>query len=253
MKKLRKGLVIYEIRNIIGNPFTTFFGVIFPAFLLFIITKAVSAEVPEAMIPEANASVFITMSLIVPMAVILIGYSANYSQELEQEIPTRMKLFGITEGMLISAKIIAQIIVVTIGLIVYTMIAFIGIDIEMPTWSSALCLIVCLYLSSIIFFAFSHGVASLLKKFGPTFACTMTLYFTIMVLCGMMGVKPEQLPKFMQYVAGLLPMSYISGDFIGFWNGGSYNFVPLIQSFLFMGAVAGIILILSIRKNRRTV
>lgn len=247
-KKSKIGFVFYEIRNIIGNPFTTFFGMAFPTIMLFIITRAVSAEVPEAMVSEANASVFITMSMMVPMAVILIGYASNYSQELEQEIPMRMKLFGITEGTMVAAKMTAQMIVVTVGLLVYTVIAFIGLDMDKPTWRAALILIVCLYLSCVIFFAFAHGIAGMLKKFGPTFVCTMTMYFGIMMLCGMMGVRYEQLPKALQYVADLLPMRYIGNDFIRFWTGGSYNFVPLIQSFLFMGAVTGSLLLISVRK-----
>lgn len=73
-----------------------------------------------------------------------------------------------------------------------------------------------------------------------------------MILCGMMGVRTEQLPKALKTIAYTLPMTYVSNDFIDFWQGGSYNFVPLIQSFLFLGAIAGILLILSLYKNRRS-
>ena len=81
----------------------------------------------------------------------------------------------------------------------------------------------------------------------------MILYFVIMVLCGMMGIQTDQLPGFLQKIAALLPMSYVSSDFIDLWQGGSYNFMPLIQSFLFMGAISGILLLYANYKNRRTV
>lgn len=71
-----------------------------------------------------------------------------------------------------------------------------------------------------------------------------------MILCGMMGVQTEQLPKALRFAAGFLPMSYISSDFIYFWQGGSYRFAPLIQSYLFLGGVAGILLLLSIKKRK---
>ena len=48
--------------------------------------------------------------------------------------------------------------------------------------------------------------------------------------------------KALQKVAATLPMTYISNDFADFWTGGSYNFMPFIQSFIFFGAVTGILL-----------
>ena len=74
-----------------------------------------------------------------------------------------------------------------------------------------------------------------------------------MVLCGMMGVQVEDLPEAAQKVAALFPMSYITSDFAGFWTEGNYNFTPLIQSFLFFGAVSGIILLIALRRERREV
>ena len=74
-KRCSRRLVLYEIRNVLGNPFVYMFGIFFPILMLFIITKAVQADVPESAISQANTAVFITMSLIIPMAVVLLGYS----------------------------------------------------------------------------------------------------------------------------------------------------------------------------------
>ena len=52
-------------------------------------------------------------------------------------------------------------------------------------------------------------------------------------------------------MAALLPMSYISSEFIDFWTDGSYNFAPLVQSFLFTGAVSGIVLLIAVRREHR--
>lgn len=252
-KKCNLGLILYEIRNICGTPLIQFFGIVFPILMSLILTKAILSEVPEAMRQTANTSVVISMSLISPMSILLIGYAANYSQEIEKEVPLRMSLFGYGEKTLILAKAIAQLVFFTISLIIYGVAEVILIDIQMPVFSSLICLIGCLYLIAVILFILAHSIAGILKKFGSTYAITMTLYFLIMIVCGMMGIRTQQLPKALRIMAEMLPMTYISNDFVDFWQGGSYNFVPLLQSFLFLGAVSGILLIVSIYKNKRVV
>ena len=81
----------------------------------------------------------------------------------------------------------------------------------------------------------------------------MSIYFMMMILTGMMGMKTNQLPAVLQRVAQTLPMTYISNDFITFWQGGSYNFMPYIQSCIFFAALAGLLLMASFYKNRRVV
>lgn len=250
-KRLSRRLVSFEIRNVLGNPFVYMFGVFFPIFMLFLMTKALREDVPASMAAQVNTSMFITMGLIIPMAVVLLGYSANYAEELEKEIPLRMQLFGYSQRTAILAKVIAQFAVMIAGLVIYTTVAYATLDMQIPRFSSALCLIICMILLGAIFFALAHGVSTLFKKFGPTYAIMMVFYFGIMILCGMMGIKVESLPEPAQTAAALLPMSYISSDFIDFWQKGSYNFAPLIQAYLFFGAAAGILLLIVLRRERR--
>lgn len=252
-KKCSKRLIIYEIRNIIGNPFTTFFGIVFPIFMLVIITRGIREEMPSSMWMKANTAVFITMSMIIPMAVILLGYAASYSQELEKEVPVRMQLFGYKGRSLMLAKMIAQVIALTAGLIIYTVFSYAMLKLETPKLSSALLLLLCLYLIGVLLFIFAHGLSNLFRRFGPTYAVSMLFYFGVMIICGMMGIKVDSLPPAIKYVSSLLPMSYVGSDFIEFWQGGAYNFGPLIQSFLFFGAVCGILLICALRKSGRRV
>lgn len=245
-------LISYEIRNVLGNPFIYMFGVFFPVLMLFLITKTMQ-QVPESMIAKVNTGVFITMSLIIPMAVVLLGYSANYSQELEKEIPLRLQLFGFLPRTTLLAKIIAQLLVMIAASAFYTVVAYLTIDLQVPRLSSALCLMLCHLILCAIFFALAHGVATIFKKFGLTYAIMMVFYFGVMILCGMMGIQTNILPEPLRKLAELLPMSYISSDFIDFWKKGSYNFVPLIQAFLFFGAVTGIILLIALRREKREI
>lgn len=252
-KKCNLNLILYEIRNISGNFFVHFFGIVFPILMSLILTQAVGSQVPEVIRQDVVTSIVISMSLVCPLAIILIGYPANYSQEVEKGVPLRMRLFGYGEKSVILAKVIAQLIFLTIALGIFGIAEVVLIDIQKPALSSLLCLIGCLYLLAIILFILAHAIANILKRFGPTFAVTMTLYFLIMIVCGMMGVSTEQLPKALQAVANTLPMTYICNDFSDFWQGGSYNFVPLIQSFLFLGAFSGILLLFASYKDRRAV
>jgi len=252
-KQLNWHLVSYELRNIAGNIFVIFFGVFFPIMMSALFSVVLKKQVPEDMYPKTVTSIFITMSMIIPMAVLLIGYAANYSQELEKDIPLRMNLFGFRERTMLAAKMIAYLIFTTAAFVLYTGFDVIMLDLEVPKLSSAICLIISLYALSVILFVLAHGLATIFKKFGPTYAVSMLLYFGFMILCGMMGVTVDQLPKGLHVVAKVFPMSYISSDFIDFWQGGKYNFAPFVQSFLFFGAVSFIILFLSIRKNQRVI
>lgn len=252
-RKCSLSLIIYELRNINGNLFVHFFGIIFPILMSVVLSKAVGDQVPEETRKEAITTIMLTMTLVIPMCIMLIGYGALYSQEVERGIPLRMRLFGIEEKSVMLAKIIAHLIFLTIALVVFGVFQILFMDVLKPAFSSFICLLLSLYLLGIFFLIIAHAVSNIFQKFGITFGVVMFLYFIFMILSGMMGVRMEQLPMIMQKIAKTLPMSYISNDFIEFWQGGSYNFVPFIQSFIFLGAVSGILLLYSFHKTRRVV
>jgi len=252
-KLFNLGLVKYEFRNLMGNIFTIIFGVFFPIGITLFFGKALVGNVPEDMRDVFITSIFITSILIIPLASILVGYSAVFSQELEKNIPLRFRLFGYSEKTVLTSKICANLIFITLSLILYTVVICSVLKIQMPTLSSALILIVSLYLLSTFLFILAHGIALFFKKFGPTYAITMMLYFAIMILSGMFGVQAKDFPDAIKAVAYVLPTTYIGGEFIDFWQGGSYNFVPYIQSFIFFAAVSCIILFMSIHHDSRRI
>ncbi|MDY5911587.1 MAG: ABC transporter permease, partial [Inconstantimicrobium porci] len=81
---------------------------------------------------------------------------------------------------------------------------------------------------------------------------TMLIYFGAMMVSGMFGVKVDKLAKPLRYVAYLLPTTYISQDFIDFWQSGSYNFAPFVQSVIFVAVVGVLVLSYALYKNSRT-
>ncbi|MGL5086621.1 MAG: ABC transporter permease [Clostridium sp.] len=247
------GLIKYEIRNLIGNVFTVVFGLFFPIGMSILMGNTVGTKVPEAGREVVITGIFITISLIIPLATVLVGYSATFSQELENQVPLRLTLFGYKESALIISKISASLIFMTISLIFYTIVNYIVFKLPMPTVGSAIILITSLYSLAIALFILAHGVALFFKKFGPTYAITMGLYFIIMILSGLLGVQVKDLPILIRSIAYMLPTSYINSDFTSFWTGGSYNFVPFIQSFIFLMAISCIVLFLALNKNSRRI
>lgn len=252
-KLFNLGLIKYELRNLIGNIFTMIFGVFFPIGLTIFLGAVMGGKVPENMRESFITGVFITSSLIIPLASILVGYSAIFSQELEKNIPLRFRLFGYSEKTVLISKICANLIFMTLSLVLYTAVVCSVLKVQVPSVSSALIFIVSLYLLSIFLFILAHGIALFFKRFGPTYAVTMILYFAIMILSGMFGVQAKDFPDSIKAVAYAFPTTYISGEFIDFWQGGSYNFVPYIQSFIFFAAVSCIILFMSIQHNIRRI
>lgn len=250
-KKLSFRLVIYELRNVSGNWYVMFFGIVFPILLSVILSGTVTGQLSGEIKKEVVTTIVLTMSLVMPMSIMLLGYAALYANEVEKGIPLRLRLFGYEEKTVMTAKLIAHLMFLTIAFIIFAVAEPLFLDILMPKGGALFGLVICLYVLGIIFLIIAHAIANLCGRFGPTYAVTMILYFLIMILCGMMGARTEQLPKLLQKVAWMLPMTYISSDFIDLWKGESYNFMPMIQSYLFFAALAGILLMVSLHKNRR--
>lgn len=243
-------LLKYELRNLTGNIFVLIFGVLFPIFFTIFFDKTINIKVPDEIRPTVSTTMFITSSMIVPLATTFIGYAAIFSQELEKEIPLRLRLFGYSDKIMVITKIIANLITLTGSLIIYTGACLSVIKIKTPVFSSVIIWLISIYTLCIFLFILAHGIALFVKKFGTTYAITMTLYFGIMIVSGMFGIQVKDFPPAMKQIAHLFPTSYISSDFVEFWSGGAYNFAPFIQSFLSFGAVSFIVLFSAIYFNR---
>ncbi|GAA0114886.1 ABC transporter permease [Clostridium senegalense] len=246
-------LIKYEIRNLMGNIFTIIFGLVFPIVMSILMSNLIGGKVPENMRQQVVTNIFITSSMIIPLATVLVGYSAIFSNELEKNIPLRFKLFGYSENSLIISKVFANLFFITGGLIFYTVVNFLVLDLLIPTAKSGVILIIALYLLSIILFILAHGIALIFKKFGITYAITMTIYFGIMILSGLFGIQAKEFPPVLRKVAYTLPTTYIGNEFIDFWSGGVYNFVPFIQSLIFFASVSGIVLFFAVAYNSRKI
>ncbi|CAM3702549.1 ABC transporter permease [Erysipelothrix urinaevulpis] len=246
-----KQLIKYEFRNLLGNFFGIFFGIAFPILMTNILHPVIMSKVPEAAQGSASVQIYITNLLMVPLAMMFVGFSALFSQELENDVTIRMQLFGINESQQMKAKMVAQGLSVVVGISIYSLFTLPILNLPKPTIFAVISLVIAIIILSIILFILSFSIALLAKKFSVTYGITMTLYFGMMVFSGMMGIETQDLPKVFQYISKGFPTSFIVSDFKEVWTLTSYNFAPLIQSLLFFGAVSGLVCYGALAQRKR--
>lgn len=245
-------MLFFEFRKTIGNPYVHIFGVGMPILMMIIITRAVVGEIVEtAVLAATKTTIFLGIGVLIPMATIFMGYGISQAQELEKGIPQRMGLFGIRISVTLCNRILSELLFMLIAFVIYFTAGYAVVGVELPKVSGAVLYVVCILVLSVILFSLAHAIASLLKKFSLTYCVTMLLYFAQMILGGMMGISYDNMPSALQTAARMLPVTYINRDFYTVWRGKYYNFVPMVQAYLLMGAFAGILLFLSIRKEMR--
>ncbi|MDI9471056.1 MAG: ABC transporter permease [Bacillota bacterium] len=238
-------LVRYELFNLFGVIYVPFFGLVFPLLMSFLLANTALLEVPAAFRQEAVSRLVLSMLQMVPLAAIFLGHGALYSQEQEKQVPLRLELFGLTPTLQMLAKMTSQIIFMTFALAVNLGILIPSLNVLRPTPAGFSIVLLSMYLMAVILFMLAHGIANWIRKFGPTYAIVMLLYFAFMILGGMMGMSSSKLPGPVRFVAELLPYHYITEDFLDVWQGKSYNFAPFIQAMLLLTAVSALVMVSS--------
>ncbi len=243
-------MILFELRNVTGNPYVHVFGIGMPILMSFVIIRAVGAEITDsAILAQASTSLFLGIGALMPMAVILMGYASTRAQEMEKGIPERMELFGISSAVTLCNRAAAEVLFMIAAFLIYSVYGCLVLTLEPPVLSGILIYILCILVLSIILFCMAHAIASLLKKFGPVYLVTMMLYFIFMIFSGMMGLSYDDMSAGMQAVARLMPTTYINRDFYSIWTGESYRYASMIQAYLFWAAAAGILLLVSRKKK----
>lgn len=258
MKEIKSILKLtgYELRNMAGVPWMYIFGVFMPIAFSVLFSKIGMSEqgaVPQELKGFTSTAICLSIGMMIPLASVLVTCAVQTAQEIDKKIPLRLRLFGFTEQKIMLARGLAELVLVTLSMLLFWGINAAVLPLQKPVFGALAAWLICFYLFSILLYFMAYGLAGLLKKFGLTYGITMILYFVFMMLSGMMGFQTSQLPKLLQGISNLLPTTYVTNDFIFFWQGGTYNWMPLIQSFLFVGAVSGILLFAALYKTRRTI
>lgn len=251
-KLISAQMLLFEFRNTIGNPYVHIFGVGMPILMMIVIIRAVMGEMMDAEgLAVAATSVFLGIGALIPMATVLMGYGVSHAQEMEKGIPQRMELFGIRTSVSLCNRVLSEIIFMVLAFCVYFAAGYAFVDVKAPKVSGFLLYVFCILVLSIILFCLAYAISSLLRRFSLTYCVTMLLYFAMMILGGMMGISYDNMPSGVQVAARLLPITYINRDFYIIWNGDEYNYMPMLQSYLLLGAVSGILLYFSVRHSAR--
>lgn len=241
----------YEFLNTLYNGYAFFFGAIFPVILIHMIIAGALSDVPKEYINEAITQLFIGMAMYIPLASIFLSHSATYSNELDKNIPERLVLFGFSEQKILLNKLVSNYIFLTFCMLIYILGTLPFIDIVKPSFSAISIWILCVYILAGILLILAHGIATLIRKFGPTYGISMALYFIFLILGGYMGLPVSKLPRGLRYISDLLPTTQLGNDYLDFWVGRDYNFGPLIQSMIFFFALSSAILIIAFKVRGR--
>ena len=96
-----KRYVVYEIRNSLGNIFAIVFGVFFPTMMTVFLYHAIGAKMPSITQEAFAINIFVSNLLMSPLALVFIGFSALFSQEIDQDVTNRMNLSGLIKDVVI--------------------------------------------------------------------------------------------------------------------------------------------------------
>ena len=246
-----KRYITYEIRNNLGNFMSMIFGFLMPLFMTILIFHAYKGQMPKDLVGDFATQMYLTNLIMIPMAMILIGFASMCSQEIEQGVTKRLELFGYVYRKQMVVKFWAQFIIVVIAIFLYSIIICVILPVNAPKFGSLLAYLICFLALIVLVYLIAYAIAMLTQKFSVALGITMTLYFGIMILSGMMGVTADKFPKPVRFVAELLPTTRMIEVFPDSWSTSLGNVAPLIQSFLLWYGIAGILLFLVARKNSR--
>lgn len=175
-------MLLFELRNITGNPYVHLFGILMPILMSYIIIRSVFAQTADPeLLTIASTSVFLSMGTVIPLAIALMGYAATRAQEMEKGIPERPALFGISSTVTLLNRIIAEIIFILAAFLLYFGYGCLFLEIAPPAASGIAVYAICILCLTAILLCIAHAIATVLKKFGPTYCIVMILYFAIML------------------------------------------------------------------------
>ncbi|PID83002.1 MAG: hypothetical protein CSB15_00300 [Clostridiales bacterium] len=246
-----KTLIKYELESLVKNGWILGFALVLPCVLFLLISKSIKGEVPLNFQDSAVSGLFIGLSTIIPLAGVFLGHSANYSKEYESGVPQRLHLFGISNKVLITSKIISQLLFVIVAFIMYYVFA-ISVGLKFTNYNVLLVMLSLLIIQSLTEFLLAHSIVCLIKKFGACYAVTMILYFLFMIVSGNMGIRFKMLPEFLQFIGkNIIPFVSYNDFNISLLNDKTPDFKVLLLSNLIFLSFGIIVFIVSRFRDKR--
>lgn len=248
---MNKYMLKFEIKSILNNYAVLFFGLVFPILLTSLIIIGVSKNVPAVALNDAKLSILLTINIISPISIFLIGLASVFAKDLEEGVYDRLELFSISHLKMAKYKFLVYFLFWFICNVIYFAIMPRALDIDIE-FISIVKHTLFVIIIAISMFLLSYGLSLFTKNYTIAFSTTMVVYFGIMILGGMMGIAVDDLPGAFNKIAKILPTGHFSSQ--EYLNevaaGGRLNY-SFLQSLMVLLMIAIIFFIASIYKNKR--
>lgn len=251
--KINRYYFKYELKSLVFNGYSLLFGLALPIVLLYLVNFTIEKNVPAAYREEVLTSLALGMSTLIALAGIFITHSASYAKEVEENIPLRLVLFGKSPVEMFISKMVSYLIFVIAGNLIYGVCAMHFVNVPMGDWKAVLIFVIAQLYWSVLLLCLAHGIASIVKKYSVSFALAMIIYFAFMILAGYMGISLTDLPKSIQNISELNPMTYFGNGFEKYWLGHTYDFHKMIMSYVYMSVISFIVLIIGLKRSRKKI
>lgn len=228
MLRLRK-LILIEFRTYLKNSLTFFFSFIFPVFLMVVIMSTTGN--PKITDDYRLINKYMIISLIVglvPLA--LMSFSISVAADQEFGIIDRLKLFGIKQNLILTAKLIANSVVIIFQLLLITIVACL-FGFKFPTAIQCTIFLICYFLTALSLFIIGWIIALTFKKIGIVQVVGMTLMFIILTLSGAFGEFGD-FPEVIDKICYFIPTYDLSSVLTSYLLGESVDVAPIIGKYI---------------------
>ncbi len=251
--KHNHNLLKCELLTIAKAPLIVIFSFFFPILMFQILYSSIIEDIPEAGVEIFGVSLFISSLLIIPMALILMGFATETAEQRIQGVLRRMNLFGFSFKTMISYKILANTLMLLIAIAIFTCFVSTVISIPMPHPSSLFIFILALLLLTLLLFLAGSVIALASPNINTAISLSMVVYFAVMILSGFMGINPDTMPVAVQVVSKTLPTYYIGEKLPYYWISGGFNSGTLFLTLFSYISVCSVLLFIVVKRKGRRV
>lgn len=238
----------YELAIILKNFYLPFFGMVFPLLLTVFISNSIEGKVPAGALMPVRTQIMLTMLPMIGLASFFLGEVAIFTLEVEKKVAQRLEVFGFQRGGIVATKYLAFLIFTVCSTIIFLLGTKVFSGYENPTVLGFIEVNLLILLLAGIMFVIAHSIALVFKSFSAAYGVGMVIYFGVMFLSGMMGLQPEDMPRWLKTISELVPYSY-RDIYYNLWIGKSVELYQYGQTvMLFVGIAAILYIIASKRK-----
>lgn len=247
---MNKYIFKFESKLLLQNFTGLFFGMVFPILMSFLIISGIK-DIPASHIDEVKRSIVLTISIISPLSIFLVGLSSVFAKDLEEGVYDRLDLFSINHLSMAKYKFTVYYLFWSACNILYFVVMKYALDVNIPL-ISIIKHTGFVTLITIASFFIGYSICIFFKKFSVSFSISMGIYFLSMILGGMMGIQVEDMPKGIKQIAQLIPISHFSStEYVNEVAKGAKLNYSFFQSLIVLVLLSIVLFTISIYKNKR--